>query len=369
MLTSLPVGMRHGNTGLESLQIKGCHSLTFIVKGQLPPSLKRLSILNCEKLQVLLDDTDDISPPPSSIMQNVFNSNTSTYVLERLYIDNCPSLTALSLKGQLPVSLTHLKIFDCLKLASIAEKFDNNISLRSIHVRECEILFPCLSLNILNRLHEITLADYPNLVRFPEGGLPNTSLEIIFFRCEKLRELPEGFHNLSCLQLLSINRCPSIRSLHKLTCLTSLHIAGCPDVVSFPEDEMGMMLPTSLIQLSVEEFPNLKYLSYRGFQDLASLQTLVIDDCPQLPFFPVGLTSSLLQLHIYDCPLLKNQCTRDKGREWPKIANIPYVTFDYKFIYDSKEEEDRSKRHLIYMRQTCANQLGNFFFFFWGNIL
>ncbi|XP_044470866.1 putative disease resistance RPP13-like protein 1 isoform X1 [Mangifera indica] len=368
MLTSLPEGMKHGNTGLESLWIEECHSLTFIVKGQLPPSLKQLSVVNCEKLQILFDDAEDISLPSSSMMQNAFLSNTRTSALGRLHIDNCPSLMALSLKGQLPVSLTHLQIKDCLKLASIAERFDNNISLISIHVSRCENLSSLpQGLYNLNRLLVIALRDCPNLVCFPEGGLPNTDLNIMFSKCEKLRELPEGIHNLSCLQILTIITCPSIKSfpvegfpdslrsltvhdsleiykslrewgLHKLTCLTSLHVGGCPDVVTFPEDEMGMMLPTSLIYLSVEEFPDLKYLSSRGFEDLASLKILVINDCPQLSSFPKGLASSLLQLHIRNCPLLKKQCTRDKGRELPKIANIPYVTLDFKFIYDLEEE-------------------------------
>ncbi|XP_044489245.1 putative disease resistance protein At3g14460 [Mangifera indica] len=368
VLTFLPVGMWHGNTNLESLRIQGCHSLTFIIKGQLPPSLKRLAIYNCEKLQILFDDTEDISPPSSSMMQNAFISNTRTSALERLLIFNCPSLTALSLKGQLPVSLTLLVIHKCLKLGSIVERFDSNISLRSLEVRGCENLSSLpQGLYNLNHLHEIELAACSNLVCFPEGGLPNTILDVSIFGCKKLRELPEGFHNLSCLQDLTIIDCPSIKSfaaegflsnlrsltvydnleiyktlkeweLHRLTCLTRLEIGGFPDVVSFPEDEMGMMLPTSLIELYIEEFPNLKCLSFRGFQDLASLEKLWISNCPQLSSFPGGLTSSLLRLCIYDCPLLLKQFKRDKGREWPKIANIPCVEIDGKFIYDSEED-------------------------------
>ncbi|XP_044470869.1 putative disease resistance RPP13-like protein 1 isoform X3 [Mangifera indica] len=289
MLTSLPEGMKHGNTGLERLWIDECNSLTFIVKGQLPPSLEHLFIFNCEKLQILFDDTEDISLPSSSMMQNAFISNTRTAALGYLNIGNCPSLTALSSKGQLPVSLRAVYISGCLMLASIAERFDNNMSLSSIYVWDCKNLSSLpRGLYNLNRLQRLVVGYCPNLVCFPEGGLPNTSLYISFSEFEKLKELPEGFHNLSCLEDFSIKGCPSIKSfpvegfpgnlqtlcvrgnleiykslkewgLHKLTCLTSLSIGGCPGVVSFPEDEMGMMLPTSLIDLHVEEFPNLKY--------------------------------------------------------------------------------------------------------------
>ncbi|XP_044470864.1 putative disease resistance RPP13-like protein 1 isoform X2 [Mangifera indica] len=369
MLTSLPEGMKHGNTGLKSLWIEECDSLTFIVKGQLPPSLESLTVSNCEKLQILFDDTEDISLPSSSMMQNAFLSNTRTSALVCLDIADCPSLTALSSRGQLPVSLRSLYIDHCLKLASIAERFDNNMSLCCIYVLNCKNLSSLpRGLYNLNCLQRLEVTDCPNLVCFPEGGLPNTNLSIFFSGCEKLKELPEGFHNLSCLEDFFVDGCPSIKSfpvegfpgnlrslsvlgnpeiykslkewgLHKLTCLTSLNICGCPGVVSFPEDEMGMMLPTSLIVLVVEEFPNLKYLSSRGFQDLTSLRTLVINNCPQLSSFPEGLTSSLLDLRINYCPLLKERCTRDKGREWSKIANVSYVIIDNKTIYDLEEEE------------------------------
>ena len=81
-LTSLPEGMKHENSCLERLHIEGCHSLLFIVKGQLPPSLKRLSIKDCEKLQFLFGDTED-------------NCSASAFLLENLCIKECPSLMCI----------------------------------------------------------------------------------------------------------------------------------------------------------------------------------------------------------------------------------------------------------------------------------
>ncbi|KAK9212956.1 hypothetical protein WN943_002341 [Citrus x changshan-huyou] len=52
---------------LKSLRIEGCHSLKFIVGGQLPSSLSKLEIRNCDKLQclVLMDDMKDTSTASS----------------------------------------------------------------------------------------------------------------------------------------------------------------------------------------------------------------------------------------------------------------------------------------------------------------
>ncbi|XP_031274885.1 putative disease resistance protein At3g14460 [Pistacia vera] len=355
-LTSLPEGMKHENTSLERLQIEGCHSLAFIVKGQLPPSLKQLSIKDCEKLQFLFGDTEE-------------KYSASTSLLEDLCIKQCPSLTCISPRGQLPMALTQLKIRNCSKLESIAERFDSNMSIRTIFISVCEHLNSLPEgLCNLNRLYQITVTS-SNLVSFPEGGLPNTNLFVFLIDCETLKALPDGIHNLSCLQALSISGCPSIKSfpeegfptslrilgiggnheiykplkgwgLHKFTCLTTLWIHGCPDAVSFPEDEIGMTLPTSLIDLHISEFPKLKYLSSRGFRDLTSLGLLRIYNCPKLTSFPEdGLPTSLVQLQIRDCPLLKKQCKRDKGREWSKIANMPFVEVDSRFIYEPEEDE------------------------------
>ncbi|KAH9803063.1 hypothetical protein KPL71_001632 [Citrus sinensis] len=127
--------------------------------------------------------------------------------------------------------------------------------------------------------------------------------------------------------------------LHKLTALRNLSIGGCLDAVSFPQEELGMMLPTSLTKLAIAKFPELKHLSSKGFRNLTSLDLLRIRNCPKLTSFPeVGLPSSLLQLYIDGCPLLKKQSKRDKGLEWTKIAHIPCVKIDDKFIYNEHEE-------------------------------
>lgn len=86
-----------------------------------------------------------------------------------------------------------------------------------------------------------------------------------------------------------------------------------------------MLLPTSLNQLSIAHFPNLKSLS-PFLLSLTSLGQLYLRNCPNLKYFPEnGLPSSLSQLYIYRCPFLKKRCAKDKGKYWPIIAGIPKV--------------------------------------------
>lgn len=100
------------------------------------------------------------------------------------------------------------------------------------------------------------------------------------------------------------------------------------------------MLPHSLIHLRIDGFQNLRYLSSTGLQSLTSLESLDINNCPNLESFPeLGLPSTLLKLDIRRCPLLAQQCMRDRGKNWSKIAHIPCVQIDFKFIYDPEDEE------------------------------
>ncbi|XVF18272.1 hypothetical protein REPUB_Repub11eG0006900 [Reevesia pubescens] len=131
------------------------------------------------------------------------------------------------------------------------------------------------------------------------------------------------------LKELSIINCPQL--LGRLTSLKEVYIGGegCSDVVSFPQEELGMMLPPSLTLMDIANFKNLKCLSSKGFQNLTSLQHLFLTNCPKLISLPKkDMLLSLLRLFIMECPLLKEGCKRDKGREWSKIAHIPLVPPD-----------------------------------------
>ncbi|XP_031260739.1 putative disease resistance protein At3g14460 [Pistacia vera] len=389
-ITSLQGGLKHNNARVKHLKVAGCNSLSFIVRGQLPSSLKTLLINKCEKLVCIWEDTGTSSPSSSyALMHKEDVEYTTTSIFCKLEICQCPSLTHLSSIYQLPPTLTDLRIWGCPNLRallsggqspkaeSIVESFDNYKSLRSALEGQYT----------LRNLNNIEIWNCFSLVSCREIVLSNNNSEVIIGECEKIQALPSRMHTVKSVKHLAIWECPSmilspeediptnITSLyvnepkiynslagwgfHRFTSLRKLLITRCPNVVSFPEEEIGMKLPSSLTEMAITRFPKLKYLSPKGFQDLSSLEWLGIEDCPNLTFlldFPSSLLhleivrclnltslpdlpSSLLTLRVSDCPSLKQRCKRVKGQEWPKIIHIPYVEIDGNFIHDPKEEE------------------------------
>jgi hypothetical protein len=220
-LQSLPMS---NCTCLEYATIEECNSLTFISRGQLPSTLKRLEIRNCENLQLVVDEGEASS---SSLLTNEENLNTS--LLEQLEIRDCPSLKCLSSRGDLPATLKILKIYSCSelislsssgqlptalkhlsgscpKLESVADKLHNNVSLEGLEIWYCEKLKSLPEgLHKLCHLNQINIWECSSLVSFPDGGLLPTSLRELQIRdCEKLEALPNRMHNLTSLHDLRI---------------------------------------------------------------------------------------------------------------------------------------------------------------------
>ncbi|XP_030964707.1 putative disease resistance protein At3g14460 [Quercus lobata] len=391
-LKSLPMS---NCTCLECVTIEECNSLTFISRRQLPPTLKRLKIRSCENLQFLIDEGE-----AATLLRKLESIDSNASLLEHLFISDCPSLKCVSLRGdlfaslkhleiwtcskltsllsrdQLPMALKYLKVYNCPKLELLADKLHNNASLEYLKISNCEeIKFLPEGLHKLCHLNEIHIENCCSLVSFPDGGFIPTHLRNLWIiHCEKLEALPR-MHNLTCLQTLFIHDCPSIVSfpdegfptnlkelslrrvtnckqvfewgLHKLTSLRclSIHANEFQDWQSFPKEEDGkmmMLLPTSLTSLRILNFPNIVLLSSKAFQNLSALEDLWISNCPKLASLPEkGLPPSLLQLYIYDCPVLKQRCKKDKEGEWFKINNIPCVEIDYRSIYEMEEEEQK----------------------------
>ncbi|GAY68842.1 hypothetical protein CUMW_267320, partial [Citrus unshiu] len=191
------------------------------------------------------------------------------------------------------------------------------------------------------------------------------------FICQNLKALPNGLRNLTSLQYLLIQDCPSIGSftancfptnltsvridyekiykplilergpgLHRFTSLRQLTLFGgeCCSVVSFPlEKDTGKALPASLKHLSIWNFPNLERIS--SIENLTSFESLQLCCCPKLQEFPDnGLPTSLLRLEIYGCPLIEERFEKDKGQYWSLIAEIPCVRIDCHYVIDPKAQ-------------------------------
>ena len=107
---------------------------------------------------------------------------------------------------------------------------------------------------------------------------------------------------------------------------------------SFPEENL---LPSSLTTLFIGGFQNLRSLDNMGLQHLTSLQQLWNVNCPELKHMPkVGLPVSIYYLRIYSCPFSK-QCKEKKGKEWRKIAHIPFIHIDDDVVICTKSSVDQ----------------------------
>ncbi|KAF2319649.1 hypothetical protein GH714_017825 [Hevea brasiliensis] len=142
---------------------------------------------------------------------------------------------------------------------------------------------------------------------------------------ERLEKLRQWLLNLKSLRKLFIASCLRIVSLPDAVIYSSLYL----EELKFRDDEIDMNLPTCLASLTVEGFEDLKYLSNKGFQSLASLECLRIERCLKLVSFPkYGLPPSLLELHIYCCPLLEQRYQKSKKQQLSELARIPFVEFE-----------------------------------------
>ncbi|KAB1203705.1 hypothetical protein CJ030_MR8G025476 [Morella rubra] len=336
----------YNTTCLDSIFICGCDSLTYIAKGHLPPTLRRLTIEYCKNIRTVLLEEDGI--------------NSTTSLLEDLHIGFCTSLESVTSSGELPATLKHLFICGCKTLESMAESFPHNSFLEFISITHCGNLKSLpRGIHGLSNLHKLVIESCPNLDPFPDGERellpPNLRWLMIDEACEKM---VHGIHNLASLQYLKISSIVSFPEegfptnitelvikylnitealfewgLHRLTSLRRLEIeGGCPHLVSFPTPKM--MLPASLTSLRISSFPNLESLSSDGFRGLVSLEHLDVAECEKLTSFPMNdLPPSLLILQISKCPLLEERYKRDQGREWTKIAQIPCVEIDDRLTY------------------------------------
>nr|XP_011470448.1 PREDICTED: putative disease resistance protein At3g14460 [Fragaria vesca subsp. vesca] len=339
---------------LQVIVIKDCESLSHFAKYQIHLSLKRIEIKNCGKLKSLIEKEEEVGN----------GSSSSSSCLERLTIGNCPSLMGLLCKGQLPRSLKQLWIVSCGQLELITERFlDDSCQLELIYIWDCPNLKSLPDgLCHLTNLQRLTIWDCQSLVSLPRMNVWPREIRIV--NCDKLEvaqlardmmhtsnlevvsiDYFEGLTtttsfptNLTSLSIWKIKNCKALmesQGLQRLACLRELSLFGEDDgsLVSFPpaaenSKETAILLPRSLVNLSIGFFPNLKKLS-KGFQFLTSLEWIQIWNCPKLTTLPVEEGLPLSQLYIRSCPLLEQ---RYKGRYRHKIAHIPRVEINDEVI-------------------------------------
>ncbi|KAF8403616.1 hypothetical protein HHK36_011720 [Tetracentron sinense] len=309
-LEKLPQGL-HNLTSLQKLEINGCSALGSFPEMGLPSMLRLVEIINCKNLKSL---------PEGMIHNNTF--------LQELNIQNCDSLTSFP-RGGLPTSLEYLCINGCSSLESLPEQMQNNTSLEKLEITKCHsvTIFPrglwlstatLKSLTIwdsieiiewcnidslleglcnLSSLQDLHIEECPSLVSFPEEGLLNNIETLHIVTCKNLKALPNQMHNLTSLQYLRIKECPSL--------------------VSFPEEG----LPNNIKTLQIERCKNLKALPHR-MHNLTSLQDLIIRSCSNLSFPEGGLPTNLIELHIWECENLDQPLSEWGFQRLPSLARF-----------------------------------------------
>ncbi|KAB2604109.1 disease resistance RPP13-like protein 1 [Pyrus ussuriensis x Pyrus communis] len=318
--------------------------------------LEQLSIHGCPGLSLLLESTETL---PSLQMFDISGGREwlpqmvhKCYRLQSLSLYECSSLLSFPTNG-LPTTLTSLRILSCQKLEFLSREMMAKLtSLRSLDLTEsCDSLrsfplgiFPNLSslyfgrcqnlesLSVeggadenLSHLNSLSIWHCPNLVSFPDGGLPTPNLTSFSLNeCVNLKLLPDRLHSLTALQHLSIDRLPNVVSFAQGGLppnLQSFWISGNKDLVETLLNEQ--LLPATLHTLRISSVSNLKSLDGKGFEHLTSLQHLHISGCKSLEFLPKeGFPASLSYVSIRDCPCLK------KGKDWSNIARIPCRDID-----------------------------------------
>ncbi|XP_042957989.1 putative disease resistance protein At3g14460 [Carya illinoinensis] len=297
--------------------------------------------------------------------------------LEELYIKNYPKLRA-----KLPVhpsSLAELHIIDCkLELPIMRRQYS---SLEALHLTNCYDSLTSISLHLFPNLKSIQIEKCNNLKSLEQHGGDLVISQLGIHKCPKFVSFPEGGLCAPNLANFVVNDCKSLRSMPNkmhifLPSLCYLELRSCPEVESFPEGRLpsnlkqivivrckklianwkgwdlqilpslewltitsdkledhvesfigGLWLPTTLTNLLICSFGNLKSLDKEGFQHLTSLVELVIIDCPKLRYLlEKGFAISLhLLWMLFICPVLNKELERKKGEEWLKMAHIPNI--------------------------------------------
>ncbi|KAM6550148.1 hypothetical protein CsatB_021824 [Cannabis sativa] len=246
-----------------------------------------------------------------------------------------PRNSCFTSKGCLPATLTPLigKTLWELHLRNCGSSFtsfhlDLFPNLKTLHIGSSHY-FEAVSMSDGISLEELTffsIKDCVSFVSFPDGGLIAPKLsELEIINCPNLKWLAEMMISLSSLESLIIRDCPliepcpenegglpvSLSTLNisydaflrlKWNWQTSPHLTficifgNKEDTESFPEEGL---LPTTLTHLSIISFAKLKSLDRNGFTQLTSLRTLKILECPELhTLSEEGFPSSLTYLWI-----------------------------------------------------------------------
>ncbi|KAG4201754.1 hypothetical protein ERO13_A05G298300v2 [Gossypium hirsutum] len=310
---------------LQELRIRDCPKLIKSLPKHLP-SLKKLKIANCEKLECLLPRTPSISelelekcdalqlePLPCGLRKlGIEGSNMNDSILEQM-LQHC-------------TYLDKLRISNCSDIRSLPEG-TVSITLKKLRIDQCNA-FDHSKIFLYTSLESLEVGGMKcgQLESFPFGSFPMVK-RVDIWGCEDLKFISaalEGSHH------------------QHLTCLNSLDILFWLNLISF-QIEDGLSV-TNLTRLALWSCESLKSLPEQMHSVFPSLEVLKIIDCPKIERVPKeGLPSKLKQITIFVTDKLIESLIRK--REW-SLHTLPSLTY-FSLSYSGVEMECFPDEHLL----------------------
>ncbi|KAG5230722.1 Fom-2 family protein [Salix suchowensis] len=312
---------------LEKLRIEECGKLKSIPICGLS-SLVVFEILRCDELRYLSGE---------------FHGFTS---LQLFRIDDCKKLESIP-SIQHCTSLVQLEIHRCNELISIPGDFrELKYSLNKLVLVDCKLGALPSGLQCCASLEKLWIENCGELISIDWHGLRQlpSLVELSIIGCLSLSDFPEenGIGSLTQLKRMAIGGFSgeleafpagvlnSIQHLNLSGSLETLWVIGWDELKSVPHQLQHLTALKSLFicRFEGEEFEE-ALPDWLG--NLSSLRDLRIIRCKNLKYLPsstaIQRLSKLKGLLIWDCPLLGENCRKEKnGCEWPKISHIPSIS-------------------------------------------
>ncbi|CAN1219711.1 Putative disease resistance protein RGA3 [Linum perenne] len=297
---------------LASFSVSGCPNLT-----RMPafPNLElelELKDTSAEPLaQTMKPPSSSIAKPLSRLVELSFEEASD---LESIPEDGFSSLVSLEV---IRISKHHgLELPNWLCSA---------MTVKEINLRKCRDLEYLPDLHQLPSLRKLLIHSCPNLKGWWNHPRNDGS---------SLQE--EEWPQFRCLSRLYILDCPNLTQMPLFPAVeTGLELIRTS---SMPLIRTMMMKMTTkevaalskLTYLDLRELNDLEYLPEEGVRNLGSLRVMVIVSCPRLGSLPRAMQelASLQKLKIERCPQLAERCREGLGEDWPNISQVTEIQLD-----------------------------------------